>query len=88
MYKCPHCGEYGISMMRKMFLGPAYPATCKVCKKKVGVPYTAMLAGIPFVIAIIIATLVDPIAVKVLLWNGGFILTAIIHMLWVPLEPR
>jgi hypothetical protein len=75
--------------MRKMFLGPAVPATCKVCKKKVGVSYTAStLAIIPFVIAMIIAILIDPITVKVLLWIGGAILSTAIYMLWVPLKPR
>ena len=45
MLTCPHCGKPGISAMRKMYLGPAVPATCKTCGKKVGVPYIAMFVG-------------------------------------------
>ena len=85
---CPHCGEAGISIMRKMCLGPAVPATCKACSKKVGVPYTAMLAAIPLVAAIVGSALVEPLVLKAALWISGFVVMAVIHMRWVPLEPR
>jgi hypothetical protein len=71
-----------------MFLGPAVPAKCKVCGKEVGVPYTAMLAVIPFIGGILASGYVEPFALKVALWIGGFIVTGIIDMYWVPLEPR
>ena len=85
---CPHCGKPGISAMRKMCLGPAVPATCKACGKKVGVPYTAMLAIVPFLAAIFGSVLVEPFALKAALWIGGIVVMAVIHMRWVPLEPR
>lgn len=85
---CPHCGRPGISILRKMCLGPAVPATCKACGKKVGVPYAAMLAVIPFVAAILASAFVEPLAFKAALWVGGIIVMSIIHMRWVPLEPR
>ena len=74
--------------MRKMCLGPAVAATCKACGKKVGVPYMAMLAGVPFLAAIIGSALVEPFALKAAFWIGGFVVMAVIHMRWVPLEPR
>lgn len=74
--------------MRKIVLGPAVPATCKACGKKVAVPYMAMLAAIPFIAAIVGSALVEPFALKVAPWIGGFVVMAIIHMRWVPLEPR
>jgi ribosomal protein S27E len=43
MQRCPHCGQSGISFTRKMFLGPAIPASCRVCGKLIGVPWSAML---------------------------------------------
>ena len=86
--ECPHCGNAGISVLRKMCLGPAVPATCKACGKKVGVPYAAMLAAIPFLTAIAGSTLVEPFALKAVLWAGGFVVMAVCHMRWVPLEPR
>ena len=88
MYKCPHCGEPGVSKMRKMFLGPAIPATCKACGKKVGVPYTAMLAALPFFIAIVASAFVESFLVKASLWIAGLLVLSVIHMLWIPLERR
>jgi transcription elongation factor Elf1 len=85
---CPHCGKQGISTLRKMFLGPAVPATCKACGKKVGVPYTAMLATIPFLTAILASAFVETVALKAALWIVGAIVMSIIHKRWVPLEPR
>jgi hypothetical protein len=86
---CPHCGKPGISFMRKMCLGPAVPATCKACGKKVGVPYiAATLAIVPFIVAIIASYLVESFMVKAGLLIAGAIAMSIIHMRWVPLEPR
>ena len=85
---CPHCGEPAISVNRKMWLGPAGRATCKACSKKVGVPYIAMLAVVPFVAAIFGSALVEPFALKAALLIGGFVVMAVIHVRWVPLVPR
>ena len=79
-YKCPHCGRSTISWRRKMFLGPALPATCSSCNSKVGVPYIAMLAGIPLFICFTLP--LSP------LWLLGFVVTAVIWTFWVPLEKR
>lgn len=86
--KCPHCGKPGISVMRMMCLGRAVPATCKACGKKVGVPYIAMSAAIPFLVAIVGSAFAESFALKAALWVGGFLGMAILHMRWVPLEPR
>ncbi len=88
MLTCPHCGKPGISAMRKLFLGPAVPATCKTCGKKVGVSYSSIFAGIPVVAAIIVSGFVEPFAIKAVLWVGGFVVSAICHMCWARLEPR
>ena len=84
---CPHCGKPGISIMRKMFLGPAVPATCQACGEKIGVPYTAMLAGLPFLAAVVV-TLSSPFGWKVAAWTGGALAMSAIHYWWVPLERR
>ncbi len=88
MYKCPHCGQPGISKMRKMCLGPARSTTCKACGERVGVPYTSMIASIPFFIAVIASLFIGSWAVKIILWFAGFLLMSVIHIKWVPLEPR
>ncbi len=87
--ECPHCGKRGISPVRKMWLGPALPATCTACGKKVGVPYVAaLLAFLPFFVAIGVAAFTEPFALKACLWVGGFVVMSAIYLLWVPLEPR
>lgn len=88
MYNCPHCGKPGISIARKLFLGPALPATCKICGKKVGVPYSAMSAAVPFLVAIVASGFVESFAIKASLWTAGFLVYAIIHIIWAPFEPQ
>ena len=85
---CPHCRKPGISRMRKMFLGPVVSATCRICGKKVGVAYTAMLAVIPFLAAIVFSAFVESFLLKAALWVGGFITTSAVHMRWVTLQAR
>ena len=86
--ECPHCGKAGISLMRKMRLGPVVPATCRACGKKVGVPWTAMLAVIPFLAAIFLSGLIESFALKAMLWVAGFVVMSVVHMRWVPPERR
>jgi len=88
MHRCPHCGQPGISEIRKMCLGPAVPATCKACGKKVGVPYTAILAATPFLVAVVASALIGPWVVKGLVLLVGALAMSVIHMKWIPLEPR
>lgn len=85
---CPHCQEPGISFLRKMCLGPAVPATCKACGKKVGVSISSMYAAIPFFIAIIGSNFVESFSVKAIFVIVGFMAMSIIHMRYVPLERR
>jgi len=47
-----------------------------------------MLAGIPFIIAIVASGIIEPTALKFTTWIIGFILMSIIHVRWIPLEPR
>ncbi len=86
--QCPLCGQQAISFARKMRLGPAIAAKCRSCGKKAGVPWHAMVVIIPFAAAIIASDFVESIALKSLLWIVGFLLSSIIHIVWVPLIPR
>jgi hypothetical protein len=47
MHSCPHCGGPGITQTRKLSLGPAVPATCRSCGRKIGVPWSGMLTMVP-----------------------------------------
>lgn len=88
MFTCPNCNRPGVSVARKMCLGPAIPATCTACGKKVGVPWFSVVAVFPALGAAVCAGFVDGIAVKALLLAIGFALMSIIHMAWIPLVPR
>ena len=56
-YACPHCGEDGISLLRKLTLGPAIRAKCKKCGKLVTVKYWhVLLVSVPVAIPILIAS--------------------------------
>jgi hypothetical protein len=52
MLDCPHCQQPGVSVLRKLFLGPALPTTCHRCGQKVGVPYWSVLVGVPYVLVL------------------------------------
>ena len=85
---CPHCGEEAISVLRKLFLGPALPARCRRCGHKVGVPYSSLLAMVPFLGGIFLAGSVGSVPVQAALAIGGFLAMSFIHLNWIPLEPR
>ena len=69
--------------------GPGPAGDITACGKKVGVPYVAaLLAFLPFFVAIGVAAFTEPFALKACLWVGGFVVMSAIYLLWVPLEPR
>ncbi len=56
---CPHCGELGISSVRRAFLGPAIPATCRKCSGKISVPLWSGVAMLPWFVALGFVPLVN-----------------------------
>jgi len=79
-YACPHCNDDGISIIRKIFLGPVLPATCSKCGGKVGVPSKPFYAlMIPLILILVI---VPPFAILLLP------IFCFIHLKWVPLIPK
>ena len=89
MLPCPHCGGPGISIARKLGLGPAIPATCRTCGRKIGVSYgRAMLAFLPLGIAGIATEIIDTLPLRILVLGigaGGMLYMYLKH---VPLVPR
>jgi len=89
MYICPHCNQPGISVLRKLYLGPAIPATCKNCGKKVGVPWSAMFVTVAGIIAYFsILLFVDSILLIVAVLVVVFFIMSFIHLKWIPLIPK
>jgi hypothetical protein len=93
MYECPHCRKPGITLIDKLCLGPMVPVACKTCGRKVGVPYKAMLALIPFFIGVIagklmIGKLLNAPLVGYLVLIIGVVISLMFHLHWIPLERR
>jgi len=89
MYKCPHCGKPGISVWRKLFLGPLVPTTCKQCGREVGVPYSSMLLVIPFLIAMTLAMMyLDSVMWKVVILVVLTLIMSVVYLKYIPLIPK
>ncbi|MDI6737122.1 MAG: zinc ribbon domain-containing protein [Nanoarchaeota archaeon] len=85
MYECPICHMPGIPVWRKACLDPAYPTNCKNCGKKVGVPYSSMLAMLPFIAAVLVSLYMPSLILKGWALIIGIVCMFIIHMKFVPL---
>jgi hypothetical protein len=86
---CPHCGQQGISVGRKLFLGSAIPAICKVCGKKVGVPYGKSFAAlIPFFVWIIGRFYININWVEFVSFLVALAISCVLYIKWVPLIKR
>lgn len=86
MHACPHCGRPGISSGRKLSLGPAVPATCRSCGRKIGVPWSSMLAMIPALAGLQAAAYFrTPLAVAA---AGAGVLAMFLLWRYVPLVKR
>lgn len=89
MYVCPHCNQPGISALRRSFLGPLIPATCKVCGGKIGVPFgKSFLAASSFILAILISPLAHTPAYSLLTVIVGAAAMFVLHFKFVPLIKR
>lgn len=86
MHACPHCGGPGITTFRRYSLGPAVPATCHTCGRKIGVPWTSMLAMLPLFLGMIAAAFLPGALVLVAPVVG--IIAMFLLWRYVPLETR
>jgi len=72
--KCPHCERRVFSTKQKLKLSPVFRLKCPECKGLVSVPYTSILAGIPFILSLYYGSIVSPelwgiqIIVGVVIW--------------------
>ena len=86
MCVCPHCNKSGISVLRRAFMGPLLPATCRECGGKVGVPMgKSMLAFVPFFVAVFGPQFAPTPALSYLVWGVGAAITLVLHIKFVPL---
>jgi Flp pilus assembly protein TadB len=85
--ECPHCRKAALPTWRKLMLGPAWRVGCQNCGGKVGVAWTSMWTIIPFLVAIVIASLV-PSPLSVLIWIAGIALSFWLNYKFVPLVAK
>ena len=84
--ECPHCGEIGISFIRKATLGPAFPAKCKVCGEKMTVKMLPLLlTSIPLLIPVIMANSTGYTPEIILAIITGLLATSSLTVRFVPL---
>lgn len=89
MFACPHCGQPGISAIRKSFLGPAVPTSCRACGKSVGVPYgKATIACMPLFASMYLGSLLGLVWPSFMIVGAGLAISIAIYLLWVPLVQR
>lgn len=85
MYKCPHCEEPGVTVLRKALLSPGMPATCKSCGKLIGITYGSWIkAAMPGAMVMIGAAFLKSEIWMYGLSVVGFVLMIWFHLLFVP----
>lgn len=101
--ECPHCQQPGVTVLRKLCLGPALPTRCKACNRHVGIPYWTMLLLLPYA-ALMVGwpTIVRKlpieappgllIAPELSAYLSAAVVLSVVHGIvtirWVPLEKR
>ena len=87
MFRCPHCAEKGIPLLRKLILSPGLIASCRSCDGESGIRYPAWIIGIlPGSILMIAALFVDSEALEWSLNIGGLVLMIVLPFFFAPLQ--
>ncbi|WP_143036392.1 hypothetical protein [Collimonas sp. OK242] len=92
MNLCPHCkSESCLPLWRKLCLGPAGTACCRICGCKVGVDVSrSCLAMLPTLLLVIMASfglVRDPVTLAASLLLC-LVCTFALYAAWVPLRPE
>lgn len=87
---CPHCEEPGISYTQKMFLGPARRTSCKLCHKKIGVPWISFILGVmmPSLTGMLAVRFIDSFTLSFTLLGLALVVSTWVHGQFIPLIRR
>jgi hypothetical protein len=85
---CPHCGNKGMTLLKKMNIGPGLAAACESCGKGIGVPKSILAAYALFWVPLWLSGHVESLALKGALWICAAGVLAISCLAFTPLEPR
>ena len=86
---CPHCQQYCISPLQKLFLGPASSASCRSCGKPVSIRWKYFIWQIvPLVFVLFGVRLLGLEALTIgLIGVLYLVITSLIQLRLVPLSP-
>ncbi len=89
MYACPHCRERGISLVGRLFLGPAGTTDCARCGKAVGAdPDRVYTSAAPAVAAFFGSFFVSSLQAHVLVLVPGMLLSVLLLLTYATLVKR
>lgn len=87
MYRCPHCGKFGISIAQKLCIGPRIPIACPACGRKVGAaPGPFFFAMLPFLMVPFLLMIVGFGHYEITIFVAALVGT-LAHLTLVPLVP-
>ncbi len=89
-HTCPHCGQQGISALRKQLLGPVLSTNCSECGGTVSVPFgKTFLSLSPFYVSLFVLLFVAENGL-LSFWVGAFgaMITGVLWSSIVPLVKR
>lgn len=85
MLICPKCGQQGIGVLAKLFLGPFSNAYCRKCGAVVSVPRITYLYGaLCFLLVYLLGFSIFPNADYRFYFLAGGVIYSIIHVKFVP----
>ncbi|MFO8016019.1 MAG: hypothetical protein R6U32_02860 [Candidatus Woesearchaeota archaeon] len=88
MLKCPICNKPEVTLWRKVCVGPANTIRCGQCGGRIGVPYSSLLYGVPFLMAVAYLFISGINVVSVLALTLTFIFGLVMRIRYVPLIPK
>ncbi len=90
MLTCPHCGEKSISVLQKVFVGPASTIGCRFCKKRSSVPMFSTLLFLPLYVLFASFPILSEWPWKYALpwYLAAILVTGYIQVKWIPLQKR
>jgi hypothetical protein len=85
---CPHCRNRGMTLFRKMSIGPKLATACESCGQAIGVPKSILGAYALFWVPIWLSGYIENSVLKVALWLAAVAVLAVSGLYFAPLEPR
>lgn len=86
-FDCPYCRQRGVSLLRKLCLGPAQSTKCKSCRRKISVSPASFVAGLPVAFSIGVVHLTGSMSFLALV-PLMLVVSTLVHLYAVPMVPK